>query len=406
MKHLFVQILPIIWLTTVNGREWKTFEVRWNVPTHQCKNWSEIQKPEHYGILVNDEYKFYGNVVVTLYEEKFGLYPYYKNYSNLSSAVNGGIPQRANLTEHLLKVENDTINAIPNENFDGLAIIDYEKWRPLYEHNWSTKRIYRNASIDYVKERYENITQENATSIAIKEFNEAAMKFLTATIREVKRIRPKALWGFYGMPFCNYSAGINGTVACGEVYEEFNDRLKPLYMEATALYPSIYLPRRNSGAGGCLYVTSVLQEAKRCAEKLKPSVPIFTFTGFEYFPLNLTDPFYTEQDLFNSLHRSFDMGIQGAIIWSTSKDMANRCLSIGNYIRDHLGPEVENLKKLSEICDNAKTNRITANYTHEPLCAMRNGLYKYCHKINKKWDHSFSTSIVSTSTVTSKKKAK
>ncbi|VDO24600.1 unnamed protein product [Brugia timori] len=68
-------------------------KVRWNVPTHQCKNWSEIQKPEHYGILVNDEYKFYGNVVVTLYEEKFGLYPYYKNYSNLSSAVNGGIPQ-------------------------------------------------------------------------------------------------------------------------------------------------------------------------------------------------------------------------------------------------------------------------------------------------------------------------
>ncbi|EJW80454.1 hypothetical protein WUBG_08636, partial [Wuchereria bancrofti] len=149
--------------------------VRWNVPTDQCKNWTEIQKPEHYGILVNDKHKFYGEVVVTLYEEKFGLYPYYKNYSDLSSAVNGGIPQRANLTKHLLKVENDTINAIPNENFDGLAIIDYEKWRPLYEHNWSTKRIYRNASIDYVKERYDNITEKNATAIAIKEFNEAAM---------------------------------------------------------------------------------------------------------------------------------------------------------------------------------------------------------------------------------------
>ncbi|EJW80455.1 hypothetical protein WUBG_08637 [Wuchereria bancrofti] len=186
---------------------------------------------------------------------------------------------------------------------------------------------------------------------------------------------------------------MNGTVACGEVYEEFNDRLQPLHMEATALYPSIYLPRRNSATGGCLYVTSVLREAKRCAEKLKSSVPIFTFTGFEYFPINLSNPFYTKQDLLNSLHRAFDMGIQGAIIWSTSKNMANRCLSIGDYVRDHLGPEVKNLKNLSEICD--KTERNTSNYnTYEPLCAMRNGLYKYCHKINKKWDDLFPTSTV------------
>lgn len=50
------------------------------------------------------------------------------------------------------------------------------------------------------------------------------------TINEAKTIRPKGLWGFYGMPFCNYSAGKDGTAACGEVFEKFNDRLENIFL--------------------------------------------------------------------------------------------------------------------------------------------------------------------------------
>lgn len=85
------------------------------------------------------------------------------------------ILQRANLTNHLLKVRSDIKESIPNPDFDGLAIIDYEKWRPIWEHNWYTKRIYQNESVAYVKERYKNITEKYAKLIAENEFNNAAM---------------------------------------------------------------------------------------------------------------------------------------------------------------------------------------------------------------------------------------
>lgn len=45
------------------------------------------------GVLVNDQHKFYGKQIVTFYENKFGLYPHFKNHSDPGSAVNGGIPQ-------------------------------------------------------------------------------------------------------------------------------------------------------------------------------------------------------------------------------------------------------------------------------------------------------------------------
>uniref|UniRef100_A0A915PHQ8 Hyaluronidase n=1 Tax=Setaria digitata TaxID=48799 RepID=A0A915PHQ8_9BILA len=163
MIRSLLKILTNAWLTII-----------WNVPSEQCESHYTIPVQE-YGILVNDRQKFYGNNIVTLYEEKFGLYPYYRNFSDPKSAINGGIPQRASIKAHLSKVRLDIAKAMPNRSFDGLAIVDYEKWRPLWEHNWYTKRIYQRESVAYVKQRYKSISDRSAELIAINEFNRAAM---------------------------------------------------------------------------------------------------------------------------------------------------------------------------------------------------------------------------------------
>ncbi|EFO12797.2 hypothetical protein LOAG_15738, partial [Loa loa] len=94
MDQSFSQLLTITWLTVINARQWNQFEVIWNVPSEQCmKRWKEKERPENYGILVNEGHKFRGDIIVTLYEKQFGLYPYYRDFSDLTSAVNGGIPQ-------------------------------------------------------------------------------------------------------------------------------------------------------------------------------------------------------------------------------------------------------------------------------------------------------------------------
>lgn len=38
-------------------------------------------------------------------------------------------------------VEEQIKEVIPDENFDGIAVIDIEEWRPLYEMNWGGKRV-------------------------------------------------------------------------------------------------------------------------------------------------------------------------------------------------------------------------------------------------------------------------
>lgn len=83
--------------------------------------------------------------------------------------------QRANLSAHLEKVRSDVENVISDPGFSGLLVVDYEKWRPLYEQNWSSKRIYRYESLLHVEQRFPNATNTEKLALAIKEFNNASM---------------------------------------------------------------------------------------------------------------------------------------------------------------------------------------------------------------------------------------
>lgn len=57
--------------------------------------------------------------------------------------VNGGVPQNASLEAHLKQVEVDIDATIPDVNFAGLAIIDWEAWRPLWAWNFDALNIYQ-----------------------------------------------------------------------------------------------------------------------------------------------------------------------------------------------------------------------------------------------------------------------
>ncbi|VDM99856.1 unnamed protein product [Onchocerca ochengi] len=140
-------------------------------------------------------------------------------------------------------------------------------------------------------------------------------------------------------------------------------RIGRLYKEVDALFPSIYIPHRGSNVTSCLYVASVLLEAGRCAKKRSPEIPIYPYVGFEYFPINLTNPFYTRRDLRSSLGQAFYVGAEGSIIWSTSKNMTERCSGIADYVDKYLGPEIANLANL--------TSTKTANTT-ESFCQKWN----------------------------------
>ena len=43
---------------------------------------------------------------------------------------NGGIPQAANLSRHLVQVESDIGRLFPDPAFSGIVAIDWEVWNP------------------------------------------------------------------------------------------------------------------------------------------------------------------------------------------------------------------------------------------------------------------------------------
>ena len=47
----------------------------------------------------------------------------------------------------LNKVEQDVANVIPDNEFQGIGVIDWEYWRPVFDRNWDKLSIYRSVRI-------------------------------------------------------------------------------------------------------------------------------------------------------------------------------------------------------------------------------------------------------------------
>ena len=57
-----------------------------------------------------------------------------------------------NLKNHLEKAKNDIAYYIPNDSV-GLAVIDWENWRPTWARNWKPKDVYRDESVELVLQK-------------------------------------------------------------------------------------------------------------------------------------------------------------------------------------------------------------------------------------------------------------
>ncbi|VDD95569.1 unnamed protein product [Enterobius vermicularis] len=297
----------------------------WNLPSQACYSRGAVPPLDEYGFIFNENHSFYGEKIVTLYSHKFGAYPYYD--SNQIPHF-GGLPQKANLSLHLTLAEKDFIRAIPSESFDGLAIIDYEEWRPVFSMNWGSKRIYQDKSIEYVYNRTGKISKRMAIALATAEFEKYALTFMSETIQLGKRLRPNAKWGFYGFPYCNANVGMKTEL-------EY------------VLFPSIYFYKYSDDDPDYnnRQAFAMLNETQRIATYFEPKKQIFAFTKFEYDSYSLEETFYTEVK-FNCSFLFItpaDLGIDGIIFWSSSFQMPQRCRGIQQFVDADVGPYLQGI---------------------------------------------------------------
>lgn len=241
------------------------FIVTWNIPVLVCNRYNiSLNTSPFHG--VSNPAKVPGQFLVLFYTDRLGLYPHLSPDSG--THFYGGIPQRGNLQASLEKARQDILHYIPSESSPGLAVIDWEDWRPLWERNWGSKRIYQTLSVSYARSRHPSLTARQALALAKRQFESAARSYMLETLVLGTQLRPHYLWGFYLFPNCyNYGWEQPGyTGRCSREVRRQNQLLLWLWQVSTALFPSIYLQAsQGDHRSAALMVRHRVREALRVA---------------------------------------------------------------------------------------------------------------------------------------------
>ncbi|XP_060892117.1 hyaluronidase PH-20-like [Labrus mixtus] len=328
------------------------FVAIWNAPTDKCQHlhipldtaaFKAVTKPN----LVP------GQFLTIFYEERLGLYPKVDNKGD--KICNGGIPQRGHLTEHLAKAKNQIDRYISKDSSHGLAVIDWESWRPLWDRNWGSKHVYQKLSIAYAKQKFPFLSRKKVSERAKVDFQDAGRRFMEKTLSLGISERPNRHWGFYLLPDCyNYDwKNKDYTGKCPAEMQKQNNKLLWLWERSTALFPSIYLKKDLSNtAKGTLFARNRVQEAVRVSKLPKHpyTVPIYVYQK----------PLYREQakkllsktDLVSTIGESAALGASGIVMWGATKDYYNKgaCHSLSKYLESTLNPYVANVTAAAMLC--------------------------------------------------------
>ncbi|KAM6300766.1 hyaluronidase-3 [Aegotheles albertisi] len=326
------------------------FTVVWNIPTGRCQRHFGVGLPlGNYGIVENRGGHFAGQNITIFYKNKFGLYPY---LSRQGVPHNGGIPQRVPLSAHLTRAAGD-IRLLLHPAFRGLAVLDWEEWRPLWAQNWGAKRIYRAASEQWVRERHGLLPARRQLRLARREFERAAQALMEETLLLGRALRPGGLWGFYRFPDClngNWAKEANYTGQCRLVEVQRNNRLDWLWAASAALYPSIYLPPALPPALRHRYVHHRLCEALRVAA-LVPGhrLPVVAYSRLSF---RRSHRFLEPADLVHTIGESAALGAAGLVLWGdmSYSRSAESCASLRHYLVSTLGPYVANVTAAAQEC--------------------------------------------------------
>ncbi|EEB14203.1 Hyalurononglucosaminidase precursor, putative [Pediculus humanus corporis] len=314
------------------------FKIYWNVPTFLCHKYGINFKPhtEKYGITSNPKDSFRGKEINILYDP--GMFPaVMKNAKGVVAERNGGIPQLGNITLHLEAFKN-VVEQIVSPDLHGIGIIDFETWRPVFRQNWRDQVVYKNLSKDLERQYHPQWSEKKIREKAKIHFEEASKEFMEKTLELAKILRPKAIWGYYGFPYC-YNYRTTDEPECPELARRENDKILWLFNTSTAFYPSLYMSTKLNEFQQSQFVIGRLNEAWRMAIKVSgPKIPrVNPYIWFKYYD---SEEFLSYADIYSALDvtRKYKMG--GAIIWGSSNNVNSKekCKTLLRYLDTVLGP--------------------------------------------------------------------
>ncbi|XP_041966622.1 hyaluronidase-5-like [Alosa sapidissima] len=334
------------------------FLLMWNAPTELCESRFGIELDLSYFQFVSSTLKTATNQSISIfYTDRFGLFPYVDEESE--KFYDEGLPQLIDFKEHRELAEDDILHYIPG-NLTGLAVLDFEEWRPQWIRNWGTKDIYREKSIEIIMEKNVSLTYDEAEDIAIRVFERAAKRYFLRSLQLGKKLRPNRRWGYYLYPDCyNYDYNkdmVHFTGECPAIEKKRNNNLYWLWQECTALFPSIYLElvlRESRQAR--LYVRHRIQEAMRVSmlSNQDYSTPIYAYIRPVFKDSDIN--YLSEYDLVNTIGEAAALGAAGVVSWGDMDitDTEETCTAARRHLEKVMNPYIMNVTTAAKLCSRA-----------------------------------------------------
>ncbi|XP_010213404.1 PREDICTED: hyaluronidase PH-20 [Tinamus guttatus] len=328
----------------------------WNAPTELCAERTGVQLDMDFFSLTGSTLKTsIGQNITLFYPDRLGYYPYKNEITG--EAVNGGLPQLSVLDNHLKKAKEDIQFYIPSDEQIGLAVIDWENWRPVWIRNWGSKDIYRQESIELVQQRDLSLSEAEARTIAKMEFESAAKSIMLESLKLGIAMKPNRLWGYYLYPDCyNYDYKQNPhnyTGTCLDIEIARNNELNWLWEKSTALYPSVYLETAlRSSRNARVFVRNRVQEAVRISYVSNSTHPLPVFVYTRPVFTDVYEEYLSQEDLVNTIGESAALGASGIVIWGDMNLTQNKntCRTLDNYLRGTLTPYLINVTMAAKLC--------------------------------------------------------
>uniref|UniRef100_A0A3Q3JWA9 Hyaluronidase n=1 Tax=Monopterus albus TaxID=43700 RepID=A0A3Q3JWA9_MONAL len=275
--------------------------------------------------------------VAVFYEDTLGNYPY---FVDKDTPVNRGLPQHIRLDNHLQKTQQDLEAALPAPRYLGLGVLQWAEWAPQWSRNQGKQAIYLEASRNLLKAFFPYWTPEEVEKWSQVDFEAAAQSVMMETLREVKRLRPKALWGVSPYPSCcngdpAQTMLANYTDQCPAAEMALNDELLWLWKQCSALYPLLTLEKLQVAR---LYLSCQIREALRVS-----SLPVTEF-DLPVFPL--VKSVYTSTNTFLSqCDQSTHITVYIKLFISQRE-----CQDLAEFVRKVLGPYSINVTTAAQLC--------------------------------------------------------
>lgn len=307
---------------------------------------------------------------VVLYESWLGNFPY----------AGPHLTEQGNyMQQHLAKVQQDIAKFIPDVNFSGYAVIDYETWYPQWARLMNVKsdkaadfrdHDFKDDWEDHIKRNRPQViaglageAKERALAAS---YNQAAQRFYLETLRECKRLRPKAKWGYYGFPYREYYVDY---LPYSSVWKQSNADMGWLFDAVDVVFPTVYSlfvtvedrePSRtvqeNTPARNAMYIMENTKEAIRVA-KGKPVLP---FIHFRYHPSvrNFAGQIITDTVIRQMAELPKQAGAQGVMVWDCIESEA-QFRELRDVVLNRFAPKIDAVAQApmaagSKVAANAK----------------------------------------------------